>query len=267
LGAKLALPVPRNLDLDFPNSFKGKIPMVAAIAMVRRLSFPFIPLSSQKMRQLQTHKLRKVFSNLFLDIKPDHLEKFLSLLNLLEKIHDFRYRNLDVHRRFSFRFDLGGSKPVYRRSAYFFKPLFPISHKKVYTTNRVTSAVPAEWAVDIAGKEATEGVYFFNRYVANSPPKGKEAENEKLTEWFKKKSGKTADMGVAFGYDSVLIMADAIKRARQPNPAKIREALEKTDYFGLTGRVKFDASHHSQPRVSISQVRNGVPQIIYQLKD
>ena len=90
---------------------------------------------------------------------------------------------------------------------------------------------------------------------------------EKLTEWFKKKSGKTADMGVAFGYDSVLIMADAIKRAMEPNPAKIREALEKTDYFGLTGRVKFDASHHSQPRVSISQVKNGVPQIIYQLKD
>ena len=137
----------------------------------------------------------------------------------------------------------------------------------VHMNRFVTSAIPAEWIVEIAGKEATEGVYFFNRYVANAPPKGKEVENKGLTEWYKKISGKTADMGVAFGYDSVLIMADAIKRAGEPNPAKIREALEKTDYFGLTGRVKFDASHHSQPRVSISQVKNGVPQIIYQLKD
>jgi hypothetical protein len=108
--------------------------MVAAIAMVRRVSFPLIPLSSQKMGQLQAHKLRKVLSDFFLHVKPDHIEKFFSFLNLLEKIDDFRYGNLDVHRRFSFRFDLGGSKPVYRRRAYFFKPLFLISHKKDYTT-------------------------------------------------------------------------------------------------------------------------------------
>ena len=132
----------------------------------------------------------------------------------------------------------------------------------------VTSAIPAEKVIDIAGKEATEGVYFFNRYVAYSPPKGKEEENKKLIDVYQKMhAGKVPDMYVAFGYDAVHIMADAIKRAGRPNPAKIREALEKTDYFGLTGKVKFDKNHHSQPRVSISQVANGVPHIVYQLKD
>lgn len=74
-------------------------------------------------------------------------------------------------------------------------------------------------------------------------------------------------MYVAFGYDAVLIMADAIKRAGEVRADKIRAALEKTDFFGLTGRVKFDENHHSQPRVSISQIRNGDPVIVYQLKD
>jgi branched-chain amino acid transport system substrate-binding protein len=132
----------------------------------------------------------------------------------------------------------------------------------------VTSAIPAEKVIDIAGKEASEGTYFFNRYVAYAPPKGKEGENQKLMEAYQKIfPGKVPDMYVAFGYDALYIMADAIKRAGEPKAAKIREALEKTDFFGLTGRVKFDANHHSQPRVSISQVKNGAPQIVYQLKD
>jgi branched-chain amino acid transport system substrate-binding protein len=132
----------------------------------------------------------------------------------------------------------------------------------------VTSAIPAEKVIDIAGKEASEGVYFFNRYVAYSPPKGKEEENKKLIEAYQKTyPGKAPDMYVAFGYDAVLIMADAIRRAGEVKADKIRAALEKTDFFGLTGGVRFDENHHSQPRVSISQVRKGVPEIVYQLKD
>jgi len=132
----------------------------------------------------------------------------------------------------------------------------------------VTSAIPAEKVIDIAGKEASEGAYFFNRYVAYAPPKGKEEENRKLIEAYHKTyPGKAPDMYVAFGYDAVLIMADAIKRAGEVKADKIRAALEKTDFLGLTGRVKFDENHHSQPRVSISQVRSGNPVIVYQLKD
>lgn len=131
----------------------------------------------------------------------------------------------------------------------------------------VTSAIQAEWVINTVGKEGTEGVYFFNRYAAYSPPKGKEEENKKLIEAYMKISGQIPDAGVAFSYDAVYVMADAIKRAGEPNPAKIRKALEETDYVGLSGRVKFDKNHHSQPRVSISQVTNGVPHIVYQLKD
>ena len=132
----------------------------------------------------------------------------------------------------------------------------------------VTSAIPAEKVINLAGKDASEGVYFFNRYVAYSPPKGKEDENKQLINDYQKlHPNSVPDMYVAFGYDAVHVMADAIKRAGEPDSAKIRQALEQTDFFGLTGKVKFDENNHSQPRVSIAQVSNGTPRIIYQLKN
>lgn len=43
------------------------------------------------------------------------------------------------------------------------------------------------------------------------------------------------------GYNTIHIIADAIKRAGAAEPAKIREALIATDYTGPTGRLRFDA--------------------------
>ena len=46
----------------------------------------------------------------------------------------------------------------------------------------------------------------------------------------------------AAGYHAVHIMADAIKRAGSTNAEKIRQALLKTNYAGLTGNFKFAAN-------------------------
>src|SRR3546814_7772883 len=43
------------------------------------------------------------------------------------------------------------------------------------------------------------------------------------------------------GYNTIHIIADAIKRAGAAEPAKIREALIATDYTGPTGRLRFYA--------------------------
>jgi branched-chain amino acid transport system substrate-binding protein len=40
-------------------------------------------------------------------------------------------------------------------------------------------------------------------------------------------------------YDMVYVIADAIKRASSTDPDKLVDALEKTDYVGTSGRVKF----------------------------
>ena len=73
------------------------------------------------------------------------------------------------------------------------------------------------------------------------------------------------DTGVASGFDAVNIMAQAINRAGKVDATAIRDALAKTDYKGLLGRVRFDKNGHSQPRCSITQVRGGVQKIVYQL--
>ncbi len=132
----------------------------------------------------------------------------------------------------------------------------------------ITSGMSVEELVNLAGKEAVEGAYFFERFVATSPPPGKEKESQEMIAAYKKifPDG-FAYADVAQGYDSVQIMAQAIQRAGSPDPLQIRDALEKADYPGVTGRVKFDRNNHSHPRCSITQARNGVNTVVYILKE
>ncbi len=132
----------------------------------------------------------------------------------------------------------------------------------------ITSGMSVEELVNLAGKEAVEGSYFFERFVASSPPPGKEKESQEMIAAYKKifPDG-FAYADVAQGYDSVRIMAQAIQRAGTPDPLRIRDALEKTDYPGVSGRVKFDQNNHSHPRCSITQARNGVNTVVYILKE
>lgn len=44
-------------------------------------------------------------------------------------------------------------------------------------------------------------------------------------------------------YDSVFVLANAIERAGSLDPDKLVEALEKTDYNGVSGRIRFDENH------------------------
>ncbi len=132
----------------------------------------------------------------------------------------------------------------------------------------ITSGMSVEELVHLAGKEAVEGAYFFERFVASSPPPGKEKESQEMIGAYKKMyPDGFAYADVAMGYDSVQIMAQAVQRAGGPDPIKIRDALEKTDYPGVSGRVKFDSNNHSHPRCSITQARSGVNTVIYILKE
>jgi len=132
----------------------------------------------------------------------------------------------------------------------------------------ITSGLSAERLMQIAGAKAMEGVYFFERYVPGSPPAARKKENEALIAAYKKlKPKEAADMYLVFGYDAVYIMADAINRAGKTDSTAIRDALAKTDYQGISGRVKFDENGHSQPRCAITRIENGVNKVVYQLKE
>ena len=132
----------------------------------------------------------------------------------------------------------------------------------------ITSGMSPEQLLELTGKEMLEGVYFFERFTPASPPPGKEKESQEMIAAYKKMYPEGfAFADVAMGYDAVHIMGQAIEKAGTPDASKIRDALEKTDYYGISGRVHFDQNGHSQPRCSITQIRDGVNTLVYLLKE
>jgi branched-chain amino acid transport system substrate-binding protein len=62
----------------------------------------------------------------------------------------------------------------------------------------------------------------------------------------------------ALGYDSAMILADAIKRAGSTDPAKIRDAIAATkDFPGVTGRITIDANRNASKSAVIVTIKNG----------
>jgi len=62
---------------------------------------------------------------------------------------------------------------------------------------------------------------------------------------FKKKYGELPEPPAvnSSAYDSVFVLAAAIERAGSLDPDKLVEALEKTDYKGVSGRIRFNENH------------------------
>jgi Periplasmic binding protein len=53
--------------------------------------------------------------------------------------------------------------------------------------------------------------------------------------------GEEPDQYAQAGYDSIFLLAEAIKQAGSTNPAKMREALTRSDYVSATGSpIRFD---------------------------
>lgn len=66
----------------------------------------------------------------------------------------------------------------------------------------------------------------------------------------------------AAGYNTIHIIAQAIQRAASTDPEKIRAALEKTDYAGPNGRVRFDAKHQAYGHeLVLVELQNKVPMV------
>jgi branched-chain amino acid transport system substrate-binding protein len=63
----------------------------------------------------------------------------------------------------------------------------------------------------------------------------------------------------ALGYDTVYLMADAVKRAGSTDSAAVKSAIEATkDFPGITGKITFSAdSHVPQKGVTVISVKGG----------
>ena len=104
-----------------------------------------------------------------------------------------------------------------------------------------------------AKPEDVEGYYFANHYSTED----QDPKVQNFLKNYKTAFGEEPNALAALGYDAAYIMFEAIKTAGSTDSAKVIEALNKTDYTGVTGNVKFDADRNPTKSVTIIQIVNG----------
>ena len=82
---------------------------------------------------------------------------------------------------------------------------------------------------------------------------------KKFTEnWKKAYPSKEPNVNAALGYDTYLMVLDAIKRAGKAEPAAITKALAATKGFeGVTGSTTINATHDAEKPVGLVQIKDG----------
>jgi branched-chain amino acid transport system substrate-binding protein len=107
--------------------------------------------------------------------------------------------------------------------------------------------------VEIGG-EAVEGTFFSTHFS----PKQKSAAVQEFTKKFTDRYKVEPDAMAALGYDSALLLADAIKRAGTTDGPKLREALAATkDFPGITGSITIDKDRNASKPAVILEVKGG----------
>jgi branched-chain amino acid transport system substrate-binding protein len=70
--------------------------------------------------------------------------------------------------------------------------------------------------------------------------------------------GEEPDQYAHAGYDSIFLLAEAIKQAGSTNPAKVREALTRSDYISVTGGpIRFDERNQATPKLYVAVIKDG----------
>lgn len=107
--------------------------------------------------------------------------------------------------------------------------------------------------VELGGR-AVEGGYF----TAHFSPEARDASVQSFVARFEKRYGLKPDTGMSLGYDAVMLLADAIKRAGSTDGRAIRDALAATkDFAGVTGRITIDAQRNAAKSAAIFTIRDG----------
>ena len=105
------------------------------------------------------------------------------------------------------------------------------------------------------GGAALEGCYYSTHY---SPQDKSEAVQTFVKQFQVKNNGETPDAMAALGYDSAMVLADAIKRAGTTDGAKLRDAIAATkDFPGVTGKTTLDEHRNATKAAVILTIKDG----------
>lgn len=109
--------------------------------------------------------------------------------------------------------------------------------------------------IQIAGAENLANTF----YSTHFSPSSTDPLAQKFVAAYKAKyNGKVPDAMAALGYDSVMVLADAIKRAGTTEEPKLRDAIAATkDFPGATGKTTLDANRDASKSAVIITVKDG----------
>lgn len=106
--------------------------------------------------------------------------------------------------------------------------------------------------VSIGGK-ALEGTYFSTHFT----PQDTNAVVQNFVKKYEAKYNATPDAMAALGYDSMMILADAMKKSGTTAGPKVRDALAaEKDFPGITGQITIDAQRNASKPAVILEVTN-----------
>jgi branched-chain amino acid transport system substrate-binding protein len=105
------------------------------------------------------------------------------------------------------------------------------------------------------GKESMNGNYFSTHCAADQGTPKMTA----FVEAYKKRfDGKTPDAMAVLGYDSAILLADAMKRAGTTDGPKLRDAIAATkDFEGVSGKFSLDANRDAVKALVFIKIEDG----------
>ncbi|HEY1123374.1 MAG TPA: ABC transporter substrate-binding protein [Haloferula sp.] len=105
------------------------------------------------------------------------------------------------------------------------------------------------------GKEAMNGHYFSTHCAADQ---GTPKMTAFVDAYKKKFNGKTPDAMAVLGYDSAMLLADAMKRAGSTEGPKLREAIATTkDFEGVSGKFSLNANRDAVKALVFIKIEDG----------
>jgi branched-chain amino acid transport system substrate-binding protein len=115
------------------------------------------------------------------------------------------------------------------------------------------------WDSPDLDKAAAEGGYYTNHYSPEDPRPEVQNFLKAYGTAYKTDDGKdkVPDALATLGYDSANLLFEAIKAANSVDTTKVKDALVKIDFNGVTGKITFDAAHNPVKALTILAVKGG----------
>lgn len=112
-----------------------------------------------------------------------------------------------------------------------------------------------------AAGRAAEGVY-----VATGPTTSDTPDVRAFAQKFEKTAGRKPLPYEMIGYDNVMLVLEAMKKAGSTESGKVREALRAMNYKGVLQEYKFGGGNQSEVVININEINNGQVRMISSVK-